>query len=142
MNARASLAVTALLAAAVVFAPVRAAEEKKGESGDVPGTVKHAAKSVWEDTKAVGRTIRDSKAGQATAEAGREVGHAAAEAGRDTADVSRDIWQKTKIASVRAAHDVRDATVAFWNDVIRGKEDEAERLRKENERLKKEEGDE
>ena len=86
MNARRSLAVAALLAAAVVFAPVRAAEEKKGESGDVPGTVKHAAKSVWEDTKAVGRTIRDSKAGQATAEAGREVGHAAAEAGRDTAD--------------------------------------------------------
>ena len=83
-------------------------------------SVKEIGKDILEDTKAAGRAIRDS------------------EVGKDTAEVSKDVWRKVSKASVAAAKDVRDATVAFWNEKIVGKERERDRLKKENAKLREE----
>lgn len=98
-----------------------------GESGSTTKSLKEIGKDILEDTKAAGRAIRDS-----------EVGRGAAEMGKDTADVSKDVWKKVSKASVAAAKDVRDATVSFWNAKIVGKEQERDRLKKENAKLRAE----
>jgi hypothetical protein len=117
-----------VLLTALLAIPLHAnAEEKPAPMK----SVEEISKDIWEDTKAAGRAIRDSKAGKATKEAGKEIG-------KDTAEVSKDVWKKVSKASVAAAKDVRDATVQFWNAKIVGKERERDRLEKENAELREE----
>lgn len=106
-----------ILGVALFAVPLPAAAE---EEPAPTKSVKEISKDIWEDTKAAGRAIRDSKAGKATKEAGQ------------------DTWKKVSKASVAAAKDVRDATVSFWNTKIVRKEQERDRLAKENAKLREE----
>jgi hypothetical protein len=101
-------------------------------AGDFASEMKSAAKSVAEGSKKAGKEIaRESK----------EVGHAIAdtskEVGRETARGAKTAWFKTRDFATEKSKRVADATVRYWNEVIRSKEDERDRLADENERLKK-----
>ena len=98
---------------------------------DVSSDFKKAAKSVAEETKQAGRKIaHDSKKiGHSVAETSKDVG-------QETAKGARTAWFKTRDWTTATSKKVADATVRFWDDVIRSKEDERDRLRRDNESLK------
>jgi len=103
--------------------------KEQQDGGKVSGEVKQAGQEFLRDAKEVGKEIRDSTAGRAVEEGTKEFG-------RDAADASRKGWGKTKSLSVSAADEVRRATREFWDDVIRTKQQVAEKLRKENTAIK------
>jgi hypothetical protein len=89
-------------------------------------TAKAAGRAFVEDMKHAGREIRDSKAGKAATEAGKEIGHAGAQLGREVARVS-----------TQAAKDVRRVTIDYWDRALAAKRRRVAELRKENRELKR-----
>lgn len=102
------------------------------QAGDAMSEIKSAAKSVAEGSK---------KAGNEVAHESKKVGHAIAktsnDAGRETARGAKTTWFKVRDWTTEKSKRVADATVRWWNEVIRSKEVERDRLREENERLKR-----
>ncbi|SRR5260221_12097062 len=94
------------------------------KSGDVASDMKKAGKSIAKAATKFGHEVADSskKIGTSVAEA--------AEEGTKTA------WFKTRDWTTRESKQVADATVRWWDDVIRGRETTRDRLRRENESLK------
>ncbi len=125
MRRGAPIAVALLL----LLLPLSSAEEtgkKQEESRSGPAkTLRRAGRHFVEDAKKVGRSIRDSKAGQAVKGAGKEIADDAAGAGKEISPV---------------AEKVREATRHFWRDLISTKRKAVQALRKENARLKSKEG--
>ena len=111
------------LGAFVVVVAV-AAMGTPARSGDVASDVKKAGKSIAKAAKKFGHEV---------AEGGREVGESVADA---TEDGAKTAWFKTRDWATRESKRVANATVRFWDDVIRGKETTRDRLRRENEALK------
>ncbi len=93
-------------------------------SGDVASDMKKAGKSI---AKAA------TKFGHEVAKGGREVGESVADA---TEEGAKTAWFNTRDWATRESKRVANATVRFWDDVIRGKETTRDRLRRENETLK------
>ena len=87
---------------------------------DVAAEVKHAGKSIAKAAKRIGHEV---------AETAQDVSEAAAEGGKTA-------WFETRDWTTRTSKQVGEATVRFWNDVIRGKEAKRDRLRRENESLR------
>ena len=104
------------VAVAVSGAPTRA--------GDLPSEMKKAGKSIGKAA---------TKFGHAVAESSKEIGESVADATEKGAETA---WFKTRDWATRESKRVADATVEFWNDVIRGKEAKRDRLRRENASLK------
>jgi hypothetical protein len=94
-------------------------------SGDVVSDMKKAGKSI---SKAA------TKLGHEVAKGGREIGESVAEA---TEEGAKTAWFTTRDWATRESKRVADTTVRFWDDVIRGKETTRDRLRRENETLKR-----
>ena len=91
-----------------------------------------AASEIKSTAKSVGKEIaRESK----------KVGHAIAgtskDVGRETAKGARKAWYETRDWTTATSKRVADATVRWWDDAIRSKEDKRDRLREENRRLKR-----
>jgi len=93
-------------------------------AGDLPSDVKKAGKSI---AKAA------TKFGHAVAESSKEIGESVADATEEGAETA---WFKTRDWATRESKRVADATVRWWDDVIRGKEAKRDRLRHENASLK------
>jgi len=98
-------------------------------SGDVASDMKKAGKSIAKAAKTFGHEV---------AERGKEIGESVADA---TEEGARTAWFKTRDWATRESKQVADATVRFWDDVIRGKETTRDRLRRENEALKTKAGE-
>jgi hypothetical protein len=94
-------------------------------AGDVVSDMKKAGKSI---SKAA------TKFGHEVAKGGREIGESVAEA---TEEGAKTAWFTTRDWATRESKRVADTTVRFWDDVIRGKETTRDKLRKENESLKR-----
>jgi hypothetical protein len=93
-------------------------------AGDLPSDMKKAGKSI---AKAA------TKFGHAVAETSKDIGESVADATQEGAEAA---WFKTRDWATRESKRVADATVRFWDDVIRRKEAERDRLRHENATLK------
>jgi hypothetical protein len=94
-------------------------------AGDAGSEIKSTAKSVGKEI------ARESKkVGHAIAETSKDVG-------RETAKGARKAWYETRDWTTATSKRVADATVRWWDDVIRSKEDERDRLREDNQRLKR-----
>lgn len=95
------------------------------QAGDAASEIKSAAKS----------------AGKEIARESKKVGHAIADTskdvGRETAKGARKAWYEARDWTTVTCKRVADATVRWWDDVIRSKEDERDRLREDNQRLKR-----
>lgn len=107
----------ALLVGAAAFGGARAGDA----ASDLKGTAKSVGKEIARESKKVGHAI---------AEASKDVG-------RETAKGARKAWYETRDWTTAKSKQVADATVRWWDDVIRSKEDERDRLREENQRLKR-----
>jgi hypothetical protein len=94
-------------------------------SGDVASDMKKAGKSI---SKAA------EKFGHEVAKSSRKIGESVADA---TEEGAKTAWFTTKDWATRESKRVADATVRFWDDVIQGKESTRDRLRRENESLKR-----
>ena len=105
------------LVIAVTGAPVRA--------GDVSSDLKKAGKSIAKAAKKFGHEV---------AEGSKEIGESVADA---TEEGAKTAWFTTRDWATRESKRVADATVRFWDDVIRGKEATRDRLHRENESLKR-----
>jgi hypothetical protein len=105
-----------VIAIAVTGAPARA--------GDLSSDMKKAGKSI---AKAA------TKFGHVVAENSKEIGESVADATEESAETA---WFTTRDWATRESKRVADATVRFWDDVIRGKEAKRDRLRHENASLK------
>ena len=104
------------LVVAVSGAPVRA--------GDVSSEMKKAGKSIAKAAKKFGHEV---------AEGSKEIGTSVADA---TEEGAKTAWFATRDWATRESKRVADATVRFWDDVIRGKEAKRDRLRHDNASLK------
>jgi hypothetical protein len=93
-------------------------------SGDVASDMKKAGQSIAKAAKKFGHEV---------AEGGREVGESVADA---TEEGAKTAWFNTRDWATRESKRVANATVRFWDDVIRGKESTRDRLRRENDTLK------
>jgi hypothetical protein len=114
---RGILTALALVVGAAAFAGARA--------GDAASKFKTTAKSVGKEI------ARESKkVGHAIAETSKDVG-------RETAKGARKAWYETRDWTTTTSKRVADATVRWWDDAIRSKEVERDRLREENRRLKR-----
>ena len=93
------------------------------------------AEDLASDMKKAGKSIA-----KAATKFGHEVADASGKVGRSVADAAEDgaktAWYHTRNWTTHAGKQVADATVDFWEDVIRGKEATCERLRRENASLK------
>lgn len=109
------------------------AEDAKSEMKQAGKSIAEGAKkfghAVAEGSKELGREIRDSKAADAVVETSKDVGEA-------TAEGAKTAWYKTSDWATRTSKRVADATVRWWDEVIRGKEKTRDDLRRENEALK------
>lgn len=100
-------------------------------AGDFASEVKKAAKSVADGSKKAGKEIaRESK------KIGHEVAETSKDVGKETAKGAKTAWFKTRDWTTENSKKVADATVRWWDDVIRSKEEERDRLQEENQRLK------
>jgi hypothetical protein len=104
------------LVVAVGGAPVRA--------GDVPSDMKKVGKSIAKAAKKFGHEV---------AEGSKEIGTSVADA---TEEGAKTAWFATRDWTTHESKRVADATVRWWDDVIRGKEATRDRLRRENKSLK------
>jgi len=95
------------------------------DAGDVASDMTKAGKSV---AKAA------TKFGHQVAESGKKVGLSVAEAAEEG---GKQAWYTTRNWTTRESKQVADATVRWWDDAIRGKEATRDRLRRENESLKR-----
>ena len=95
-----------------------------------------ALSDVASDMKKAGKSISKAatKFGHEVAKGGREIGESVAEA---TEEGAKTAWFTTRDWATRESKRVADTTVRFWDDVIRGKETTRDRLRRENETLKR-----
>ena len=93
-------------------------------AGDVASDVKKAGKSIAKAAKKFGHEV---------AESSKEIGESVADA---TEEGAKTAWFNTRDWATRESKRVANATVRFWDDVIRGKETTRDRLRRENETLK------
>lgn len=107
----------ALLVGAAVFGGAHA--------GDAASEIKATAKSVGKEI-----AHESKKVGHAIAETSKDVG-------RETAKGARKAWYETRDWATATSKRVADATVRWWDDTIRSKEDERDRLQEENRRLKR-----
>jgi type IV secretory pathway TrbL component len=98
------------------------------------GTPAHAS-DVASDMKKAEKSIAKAatKFGHEVAKGGREVGESVADA---TEEGAKTAWFSTRDWATRESKRVANATVRFWDDVIRGKETTRDRLRRENEALR------
>ncbi len=103
------------LAIATVATPARA--------GDVASDMKKAGQSVAKAAEKFGHQV---------AESGKEVGESVSDAAQKGAKTA---WYTSQHWATKESKRVADATVRWWDDVIKGKEDKRDRLRKENESL-------
>ena len=94
-------------------------------SGDVASDMKKAGKSIAKAAKKFGHEV---------AEGSKEIGESVADA---TEEGAKTAWFTTRDWATRESKRVADATVRFWDDVIRGKEATRDRLHRENESLKR-----
>jgi hypothetical protein len=94
-------------------------------SGDVATDMKKAGKSISKAAEKFGHEIAKSS---------RKIGESVADA---TEEGAKTAWFTTRDWATRESKRVADATVRFWDDVIRGKETTRDRLRRENETLKR-----
>ena len=94
------------------------------QAGDVASDVKKAGKSIAKAAKEFGHEV---------AEGSKDIGESVAEA---TEEGAKTAWFTTRDWATRESKRVANATVRFWDDVIRGKETTRDRLRRENETLK------
>ena len=94
-------------------------------AGDVGSDVKKARKSIGKAAKEFGETVATES---------KKIGESVADA---TEESAKTAWHETKTWATRESKRVADATVGFWDDVIREKEAALERLQRENEALKK-----
>jgi len=104
------------VAVAVTSVPARA--------GDVSSDMKKAGKSIAKAAKKLGHEV---------AEGSKEIGESVAGATEKGAETA---WFKTRDWATRESKRVADATVRWWDDVIRGKEAKRDKLRRENATLK------
>jgi hypothetical protein len=107
---------------AVVF--VAAVAGQRVRAGDVSSDMQKAGKSIAKAAKKFGHEV---------AKGSKEIGESVADA---TEAGAKTTWFKTRDWATRESKRVADATVRFWDDVIRGKEETRDRLHRENESLK------
>jgi len=93
-------------------------------AGDVASDMKKAGKSIAKTATKFGHEVADSS---------KKIGTSVAEA---TEEGAKSAWYSTRNWTTRESKQVADATVRWWEDVIRGKETTRDRLRRENEKLK------
>lgn len=86
--------------------------------------------------KKAGKSISKAaeKFGHEIAKSSRKIGESVADA---TEEGAKTAWFTTRDWATRESKRVADTTVRFWDDVIRGKETTRDRLRRENETLKR-----
>jgi hypothetical protein len=101
-----------LLLAAVQLAPSLEATEKSKKGG----------------LKQVGRELK---------ELGQKVGEAGKQAGLEIADAAKHVFYKGKKVSAPLLRDVQRSTREFWGEVIEGKDKTIDKLRRENQELKR-----
>jgi type IV secretory pathway TrbL component len=101
-----------------------AAAGTPARAGDVASDMKKAGKSIAKAAKKLGNEV---------AEGSKEIGESVADG---TEKGAKTAWFKTRDWATRESKRVADATVRWWDDVIRGKEEKRDRLRRENETLK------
>ena len=106
-----------VLTVAVVAAPAL--------SGDVASDMKKAGKSISKAAEKLGHEV---------AKGSRKIGESVADA---TEEGAKTAWFTTRDWATRESKRVADTTVRFWDDVIHGKETTRDRLRRENETLKR-----
>jgi hypothetical protein len=93
-------------------------------AGDVSSDMEKAGKSIGKAAK---------EFGEAVASGSEKVGKSVAEA---TENGAKTAWFKTRDWTTHESKRVADATVRWWDDVIRDKETTRDRLRRENKELK------
>jgi hypothetical protein len=93
-------------------------------AGDVGSDMKKAGKSIGKAAKEFGESV---------AAGSEKVGKSVAEA---TEEGAKTAWFKTRDWTTHESKRVADATVRWWDDVIRDKETTRDRLRRENKDLK------
>ena len=98
-------------------------------AGDAGSEMKKAGKSIGKAAKEFGETV---------AKESKKIGESVAEA---TEDGAKTAWHEAKTWATRESKRVADATARFWDDAIREKEATIERLKRENEDLKKKLGE-
>jgi hypothetical protein len=108
----------------LVLVAIVAASAARAEARDAASDMKKAGKSIAKAATKLGHDVADSSKKIGTSVAG------AAEEGAKTA------WFATRNWTTRESKQVADATVRWWDDVIRGKETKRDRLRHENASLK------
>lgn len=127
-----------LFVAVIVLAGVpgrSAAGEAASESKDTAaGEAKKAGHELIDGMKAVGKDLRESKAGRYVEESAKEFGHDAASAGKEG-------WTKAKELTASGVEQVRLATREFWDDLMKSKQETLDRLKKENQALKRSKGE-
>jgi len=131
-----AFALACLLASLSTAGASFAEEPEKGKSTPAQGAAR-AGRAVVQDIKQAGRAIRDSKAGRAVTEAGKEVGRSSAELGRDVGHAAAEGGREVARVSTQAAREVRRVTVDFWDGLLEGKRRRVTELEKENRELKK-----
>jgi len=112
-----SLALIAVVVVALVAG-------QRTQAGDVSADMKKAGKSIAKTAKKFGHEV---------AKGSKEMGESVADA---TEEGAKTAWFKTRDWATRESKRVADATVRFWDDVIRGKEATRDRLHRANESLK------
>jgi len=108
----------------LAIAVALAAAGTPARAGDVASDMKKAGKSIAKAAKKLGNEV---------AEGSKEIGESVADG---TEKGAKTAWFKTRDWATRESKRVADATVRWWDDVIRGKEEKRDRLRRENETLK------
>lgn len=93
-------------------------------AGDVASEMKKAGKSIAKAATKFGHEVADTS---------EKIGNSVADAAEDGAKTA---WYHTRKWTTHTGKQVADATVDFWDDVIRGKEATCDRLRRENASLK------
>ena len=93
----------------------------------------------------LGATEKDKQGlkdvGRELKELGKKVGEAGKEAGLEIAGAAKHVFYKGKKVSAPLLRDVQRSTREFWGEVIEGKDKTIEKLRRENEELKRRLGD-
>ena len=79
--------------------------------------------------------------GQDLKKLGQKIGDAGKEAGLEIAGAAKQVFYKGKKVSAPLLRDVQRSTREFWGEVIESKDKTIEKLRRENEELKRRLGD-
>ena len=77
------------------------------------------------------------EAGEAMKKLGKKVGEGGKDAGEEIADAAKKVWYKGKRVSARLLHDVQRSTREFWEKSVATKDRTIEKLRAENDKLKR-----